>query len=189
MNCEVCGKAEATVLYTHVAENEKKSVYMCGTCVSALRAKKRGAPAQPAPAQPAPAATPKTKVKKELRELDRQTGPALCCSRCKTTYDEFRKRGRFGCSGCYEAFAPELERLLKRIHGSLEHRGKGLVSRQAGSGDQLADMDALRQALEQAVSAEAYEEAAELRDRIRALEAAQRDTCAPESPRDPDCRP
>jgi protein arginine kinase activator len=166
MNCEVCGKSEATVLYTHIAENEKKSVCMCATCVDALKARKRGAPAPEAPQAPA-----QTKVEKELSELEQQSGHGLCCERCSTTYEDFRKRGRFGCSDCYDTFAPELERLLKRIHGSLEHCGKGLVAR-AAAGAPSADMDELRRALDQAVCAEAYEQAAELRDRIRDLEEA-----------------
>jgi len=103
------------------------------------------------------------------------------CQACGMAYDEFKKAGRLGCTECYGAFAPQLERLLKRIHGAERHQGKGPIAARSESPpkppsiDEVVTtdtdtLDQLRDELAKAVSAEAFEEAAQLRDRIRALE-------------------
>ena len=85
------------------------------------------------------------------------------------TYEEFQKVGRFGCQSCYSAFDRHLERLLKRIHGTARHQGKGPVEkREIGAPEE--ELARLRRELELAVADEAFEQAAELRDRIVALE-------------------
>ncbi|MFH1570860.1 MAG: UvrB/UvrC motif-containing protein, partial [Gemmatimonadota bacterium] len=72
-------------------------------------------------------------------------------------------------------------RLLKRVHGATRHAGKSPAG--AGSAPRPAaaqavapaaaseELSHLRQELEKAVAAEAYERAAELRDRISQLQA------------------
>ena len=93
------------------------------------------------------------------------------------TYEEFRKVGRLGCSQCYEAFGTPLRRLLKRIHGSDTHVGRGPRSPRTagpagatGEGGQPRSLEKLREALQAAVDTEEYERAAQLRDRIRLQE-------------------
>ena len=93
-------------------------------------------------------------------------------------YAEFRKEARFGCSACYAAFAPKLERLFRRIHGADGDTGKGsgkAGDKAGGKGDGAPPagdlgLEQLKESLQVAVAAEEYEEAAELRDRIRRLE-------------------
>ena len=84
------------------------------------------------------------------------------------SYEEFKKIGRLGCSHCYDAFASQLERLLKRIHGDDRHRGKGPIEAEQ-SAQGVDELEQLREELAQAVAEEAFEEAAQLRDRIRIL--------------------
>lgn len=162
MKCQVCGKREATVQYTHIADNEKKSVFMCSECMAAQESRHRGNSSSKT------ASSSKTKVETELKKLDEQGSTGLQCASCGTTYEEFRKHGRFGCPECYRAFASELEKLMKRIHGRVSHKGKGLPAKQdrPTPGESLV---ALQHQLAEAVAAEAYEQAAELRDRIQAL--------------------
>jgi protein arginine kinase activator len=59
--------------------------------------------------------------------------------------------------------------LVRRIHGSTEHRGK-IPARVGGGLRRQQTLNALRAELSQAVEAEAFEEAARLRDQIRRLE-------------------
>jgi protein arginine kinase activator len=92
------------------------------------------------------------------------------CPQCGTSYKEFRKQGRFGCATCYEAFAPHLVKLFKRIHGAQVHTGKG-PARQAQPQDSGEELSQLKQKLREAVAEEAYERAAALRDRISSTEA------------------
>jgi len=108
----------------------------------------------------------------ELRRAKQEREPGPRCPNCGTTYEEFRKRGRFGCQECYESFGPELDRLIKRVHGADQHRGKRPGARRRPQGAAGGGVAELRQALARAVAAEQYELAAELRDQMRALQEA-----------------
>ena len=180
MICESCNKYEATVSYTHVVENKKTTVNLCGFCASKEDdAVDAGESAE----------VPGAKIVIELTNTGQGdaggAGAGSSCSECGLTYADFKKVGRFGCPGCYSAFARQLERLLKRIHGACQHRGKGRievrkeVSREAkatceAEGSREPEVSQLRAQLEAAVAEEAFECAAELRDRILKLEQAAR---------------
>ncbi len=94
---------------------------------------------------------------------------ALKCPECGMTYDELRRNGKFGCSSCYEAFDPYISGSLKSIHGNSSHKGK-VPKRNGGTLLKKHELDDLKRRLVEAISKEEYEEAAVLRDRIRALE-------------------
>ncbi len=93
------------------------------------------------------------------------------CPQCGQTYAEFAKTGLLGCPGCYDAFSAQLAPLVRRIHGKSAHGGK-LPRRTGGAILQRRRVEEMRRQLAEAVAAEAFERAAELRDQIRALEAA-----------------
>jgi protein arginine kinase activator len=85
-------------------------------------------------------------------------------------YSDFKKTGRFGCPECYTAFEPQLVPLLRQIHGSTQHEGK--TPKQLGPKAVIRkELMDLKEELSRAIRDERYEEAAEIRDRIRALEA------------------
>lgn len=68
----------------------------------------------------------------------------------------FQKIGRLGCSFCYDAFAEELNPLMRRIHGSTEHRGK--IPKKAGGKMRVKrEIEELKYQLEKAIKEEAYE--------------------------------
>ena len=92
----------------------------------------------------------------------------MTCSSCGMSYEEFQRTGKLGCAQCYHAFEEELRPLLTRIHGRSQHAGRapGGTEKQAQID---AGIDELRIRMEKAVSAEDFEEAAKLRDEIRAL--------------------
>ena len=164
MICESCNKYEATVSYTHVVESKKTTVNLCGFC-----AQKEDGTVEPG--APSKAPDPGAKIVIELTQTTPADGATTsrACQDCGMTYDEFKKVGRFGCQGCYAAFSEQLDRLLKRIHGSALHRGKGQIEK--GKVKPAVDeISELRQQLDAAVSEEAFERAAELRDRITKLD-------------------
>lgn len=91
------------------------------------------------------------------------------CPECGIQFLEFRNSGRLGCAHDYDVFAQELIPLLENIHGDVRHKGK--VPRHSPPPQRdLSELTELRQQLEEAIQEEAYEKAAELRDRIRQLE-------------------
>ena len=164
--CGVCAKREAVVTFTHIVDDVKQTLLLCQECASEKNIKVRIAPA--AQAKDAPVLVKEVKI--ELAKLAGAEGDGGAhCPTCEMSYEEFKKIGRLGCPHCYDAFAPQLEHLLKRIHGDNRHRGKGPM--EAAQSAQAADeLERLRDELAQAVAEEAFEEAAQLRDRIRVLE-------------------
>jgi len=90
------------------------------------------------------------------------------CPTCGFSQREFERRGRFGCPDCYTAFHDLVEPMLKRMHKGTRHTGK--VPRAAFSPEivdrRLRELD---RELEEAVEAERYEDAAEIRDQMTEL--------------------
>lgn len=100
------------------------------------------------------------------------------CPVCNSSIYSINKTGKFGCSECYETFNKEIRALLRKIHGNCVHKGATpYVVASNMSEDSLADMSRrqmelvrLKQQMQEAVDREEFEKAAELRDRIKALE-------------------
>ncbi len=92
------------------------------------------------------------------------------CPVCQTRLSEVAKTGKAGCSECYTVFRPQLEYMLGRIHANTQHTGK--VSESAGARLKLQkEIETLKSALQAAVEGQNFEQAAVLRDKIKALEA------------------
>jgi protein arginine kinase activator len=91
------------------------------------------------------------------------------CPVCGMKFVDFRNSGRLGCPHDYEAFKEDLAPLLENIHGDTRHCGK-TPRRLPQARQSQSELVELRKKLMQAIHKEAYEEAAELRDRIRRLE-------------------
>ena len=92
------------------------------------------------------------------------------CSQCGLRVSDFRRTGRLGCEKCYEAFREPLAEVLEKAQGGkIKHVGRvpGMTGEEASRREDLA---ALQRKLKQAIEAEAYEDAARLRDKIRAID-------------------
>lgn len=99
------------------------------------------------------------------------TTPAVPdCPDCKLSFEEFRKTGRLGCHRDYEVFRAALLPLIAKIQHATSHTGQVPV-RAARRLEREAALESLNARLAEAVATEGYEEAAVLRDQIRAHEA------------------
>jgi protein arginine kinase activator len=94
-------------------------------------------------------------------------GEEVKCPQCGFTQADFKKAGRLGCSECYVTFAEGLESLLKTMHKGTRHVGKVPQSLRQGR-DLTEQLKSLQKKLEKAVGLEDFEEAASLRDQIKA---------------------
>jgi len=103
----------------------------------------------------------------ELARLDQRACPV-----CGITFYEFRNQGRLGCPHDYVCFQAELEPLIVNIHGETEHRGKQ-PARYAGGTEHRTQLIRLRREMKEAVTAERYERASQLRDEIRKIESGE----------------
>jgi protein arginine kinase activator len=97
----------------------------------------------------------------------RPRGPA--CPECGHTFNDFKSTGLLGCAACYQAFTSTVAPVIERAQGgATEHVGR-TPARPDDSRQRAALLQQLVRELEQAVAAEQYERAAQLRDRIQEL--------------------
>lgn len=96
------------------------------------------------------------------------------CDCCGTSLYDISKTGKVGCCNCYNVFKNELIPTLVRIHGRTSHVGKNPYEYTEKATNQPTNNDEkienLKRELSTAVANEEYEQAAILRDEIKALE-------------------
>jgi len=165
MLCQNCQQRPATVHLTEIVNNQKREIHLCEECAQekgvAIKAHVTGLdiPEFVGKLASSEQSAPGRKPTSELR-----------CDVCGLTFEAFRNLGKFGCPNDYEVFKEGLVKLLERIHGSTQHRGK-VPSRVTDRVSHQKELMQLKEELRVAVEREEYERAAELRDRIRRLEA------------------
>lgn len=91
------------------------------------------------------------------------------CANCGLDFTTFADGGFLGCGECYAQFESRLEPLIRRIHGNCQHTGK-VPKRIGGAVGVMREIENYRTELAKLVSDEKYEEAAVVRDKIKALE-------------------
>lgn len=159
MKCQSCTNP-ATVHLTDIINGHKRELHLCQDCAEKQQVIKNQELNLSAILQ--------TVIGQHVGPLTDELG-RLTCPACGIKYMEFKAEGRLGCPHDYEVFQTALEPLLQRIHRSVRHAGK--VPRHGRMhAARLAEILELRQQLHNAVAAEAYEEAARLRDLIREKE-------------------
>ncbi len=92
----------------------------------------------------------------------------IVCEQCGMTYAEFRKGGAVGCANCYKTFHAPIEKLLQRVQSGTQHSGRIPEGVRSGASIRM-NIDRLKQRMQKAVEDEEFEQAAKLRDAIRAL--------------------
>lgn len=155
MKCELCHTNEAAVHFKQVVNGVVKEMFVCASC----------AEANGFPAQSPTALTDFLFGVAAPNEL----GPSAAqkrCPACGMTGKDFEKSSRLGCAECYRTFEAELGSILESVHRGVKHTGK-VPRREKAS----AEIQRLQAGLRDAVKAQRFEEAAELRDRIKTLQA------------------
>lgn len=162
--CQRCQEKPAQVHFSKVVNGEKSERFLCEDC-----AREEGAFHF--------MLGPQFTVQHVLGGLIGQAGTppgrtqtdGRTCPHCGYTFREFAETGRLGCDQCYQTFEGELSPLVLRLHGRVQHRGK-FPARGARRLHTKRELEQLREAMNDAIKREAFEEAAELRDKIRSLE-------------------
>ena len=169
MICERCKKNEATVFYEENINGTSRSYSLCSECAAEL--KKSGELSgffsfggvnslhdqlfgglfglNQAPA----------KVRKT-------------CPLCASAFSDLQKNGKAGCPECYKTFGEELRSSIRSIHGNVKHIGRS-PAKFRKSREKENELKELKKQLKEAISNENFELAAELRDKVRALEGKQ----------------
>ncbi|OAJ72192.1 hypothetical protein AYJ08_18805 [Brevibacillus sp. SKDU10] len=171
MNCEECGKRPATLHLTKIVNGEKSETHICEQCAKEKGEYFSGFGNFGLNNLLAGLLNfdPMNKGVSSQQINQNTVSPLTRCETCGLTYTQFSKSGRFGCSDCYNHFGAKLDPLFRRIHGNTQHMGK--VPERTGSQLKIKkDLQQLKTALQQHIATEEFEKAAEIRDRIRALE-------------------
>ncbi len=172
MLCDVCNKNPATVHLTEIVDDQMNELHLCEEC-----ARQKSVQMEQHFGLSDLLAGMAEFEKPPVKEKDAEAFIALKCPNCGLTYTDFKKIGRLGCSECYSAFKRYLIPLIKRIHGSNLHFGKSPVKiTTVKSTKKKPDLQDLRAKLARAIDAEAFEEAARIRDQIKDLEKEQNET-------------
>jgi protein arginine kinase activator len=161
MKCQKCDKS-ATFHITELTGGKPQELHLCEECAREYLTQPEtadGAPASLAGALAQQLAVGQTAA--DLARLDQQSCPV-----CGITFFEFRNKGRLGCPHDYVCFEKELDPLLLNIHGETRHTGKR-PHRDPGDTDSHTQLIRLRREMKDAITAEDYERASELRDEIR----------------------
>jgi protein arginine kinase activator len=164
MKCQVCGKDEATVHFKEVKNDQVREFHLCETCAvekgfhSVIQGEKLSLASQ-------------------FQWMAENVGPGggggpgqVICPECNLRYSQFLQTGRLGCPACYEAFQPQLRSILRRVHGATRHMGKAPGGVEGERMERRRLLQSLHDELAAAIQREEFEKAAQIRDRIRALE-------------------
>lgn len=191
MLCQQCQKRLANVHYTQIVNGKKVELYLCEQCVNEKGQLGIGLQLNLGDFL---WGLHSLGGNISFQQLDKPE--EVRCPVCNMSFREFSKTGRLGCSNCYSVFRNELNPILRRIHGSIEHKGK--VPEKIGQSGALGmfenvekaktaqsamgteetgrsegscnELEKLKNELSEAISREEYEKAALLRDKIRELE-------------------
>jgi protein arginine kinase activator len=170
MICQECNERPATLHFTKIINGQKNEIHICERC-----AQEKGNLFMDGESgfsfnnllagllniesnfqQPKANSFPKTE---ELR-----------CPHCQLSFKEFVRIGKFGCATCSETFNKQLDPILKRVHsGNTSHIGK-IPKRIGGALHLKKQMSEMKETLKVLIDQEEFEKAAEVRDKIRAIE-------------------
>ncbi len=162
MKCQYCEKPATFHITEVLGADGPQVMHLCEEHARTFLSKE----------SPTPAATIAGALAKQLKLGGKPSAETEQkeCPVCGISFFEFRNTGRLGCPYDYTHFESELEPLLVNIHDAPRHTGKR-PQRAPVSADSQATLIQLRREMEEAVEREDYEQASEIRDRIRDLEA------------------
>jgi len=157
MKCQICGLREAT---THIKQNingQRSEQHLCSRC-----------------AKENDAGFSLPDVFQSLFGVLPQSLPAAQqhrrCPKCGLSFAEIAQLGKVGCADCYRTFYEQLAPTIQRIHGRVSHTDSQPVPPVPAEESREARIIKLKAELQEAIQAQNFERAAELRDNIHELE-------------------
>lgn len=153
MVCESCGKNDATVSLTQISEGEVRKLSLCKECAAARNVGLNG-----------PISLTDILFGLGSAVSEAESRPDTACPNCHMRRSDYRKTSQLGCAVCYATFADDLTPVLRSMHNKLRHAGKVPAAELKN-----VKLSELETSLRAAVAEQRFEDAARLRDGIRAL--------------------
>lgn len=155
MLCDYCQKNEATNVLKQTINGKTKLLHICDSCANSMLFSNLFSDFS---------------INHIFTHGLQPARSKRVCDKCGMSLDDIMSTGKVGCDHCYDVFANELSRSIEKIHGKSNHVGKAPRSA-AGKLKQKNELAALRDQLEKLIGEQKFEEAAVIRDQIKALEA------------------
>ena len=165
MMCEDCGVRPAKFHLTTIINGDRVERNLCPACMAKHQKQLPGIDFSNLAGLLSSILEGRNAAEQEQRETEYED---LVCEQCGMTYAEFQKGGMLGCANCYQAFRQPLTALMQRVHGNTQHAGRIPGGVHSGVSIRM-NIERLKQKLQRAIAEEEYEQAAKLRDAIRAL--------------------
>lgn len=160
MLCEECGKNQATVSITVTTSSGTNTRRLCPECMKKMEFNLVKGDIQ----------SFLSSVLSVLGSERKTEESSVVCSACGLSFSTYEHTGRLGCAQCYRDFANQLKPSLQKIHGRTQHAGRKPKAYVPDPKDVLDQrILELRTAMDTAVASENFEEAARLRDELKAL--------------------
>ncbi len=178
MLCERCNKKKASVFYRENINGKARAFHLCGECAAAMQQAGELEDLSSAFAHfPSLSRGEEEGFFGELCSLPTSKRPTSLigassvkkCPLCGASFGNIASTGKVGCATCYQAFAEELSLPLRAAHGRTRHVGQS-SRRFRAKQERTRRLAELKEQLKKAITEENFEEAATLRDRIRATE-------------------
>lgn len=169
MVCQNCGKNEATTHIKQIINGDMAESHLCSDCASHLGYSDMF-----------------SGFGLNLSELfggflgdmmpSLTSGKTQRCTKCGTSFEEIVHSGRVGCADCYTTFYDRLLPSIQRIHGKIKHSGKVSTAPVETPKIETTEekIEKLKALMNEAVAKQEFEEAAKIRDEIKALEGGEK---------------
>ncbi|NLK75985.1 MAG: excinuclease ABC subunit B [Clostridiales bacterium] len=172
MLCERCHKRDAKLFYTEIINGTKKEQHLCEECAAEYTSFQMEKPLLNTELTLGDLLSTLLDTYTTGSKRAGNNVPSVTCNQCGTSFEEFMKNGNFGCANCYRSFHDQLTKTLKSVQGSDVHTGKrpkGFETSMDRLVKNMTEVEKLTIKLQEAIEKEEYEQAAIIRDRIRAL--------------------
>jgi len=168
MLCEYCNMKTATVILKQNVDGEMKSIHICSDCAAALGVSMNNIDVTGAMSDASDMDTFFASMFGK-KGVNLKSG-TIACDFCGMTLTELQKTGKAGCANCYDVFGETMDSAIRHIHAASTHCGK-VPSSVDGQMSMTRKIEELKSRLNVAIQNEEYEQAAQLRDEIKALQA------------------
>ncbi|HOH49494.1 MAG TPA: hypothetical protein PLI98_02095 [Candidatus Hydrogenedentes bacterium] len=169
MLCQKCHRNPATVKYAEVVDGTVVHQDLCAECLETYQ---RDASSAFSLGEAKPGIRPPGGAPRQAPE---GRGPARTCPSCGDALARVLDAATAGCPACYRHFGAEIESVLEGLHRGMRHRGK-TPRVDDGRARLHAQLQHKRTLLRSVLGLEDYEQAALIRDEIKGLEAALRNS-------------
>lgn len=168
MECQECHERPASIHFTKIINGEKMEYHLCEQCAKEKGDMMTGYSGFSIHNLLSGLLNIEQPVDSPSTQSHSLT--TLQCPKCGLTHNRFKQLGKFGCDECYKTFNDYLNPILKKVHsGNTTHIGK--IPKRVGSNIQAKKkLESLKSKLQKLVEHEEFEEAAKVRDEIRALD-------------------